>query len=284
MATAPPITSSLADAPFGSYPPTGLAATLLGLTQKTVLGRGHIRKAIGKYLRTKVATPLDVQLWGRNARLHLQSNYSEMKAVLNPTTYSSADFSFIRKHLPAAGTFLDIGANAGMFSLFASSLLKRGGTVLSVEPQPEIFSRMKYNMTEANDLGAEGIRTVLVQAAIGPEAGTAELAIPDELGQASLRTEVGGDKITVPMIPLGDLLKREGVARVDVMKIDVEGFEDAVLQTFFEKESRRLFPRAVLIEHCNSFRWKWDCIAHMLKVGYIEAHRDKANVFLTLAG
>jgi FkbM family methyltransferase len=270
--------------PFGSYKPDGLAANLLALTQKTVFGRGHIRKAIGKYLRTKVDTPLDVQLWGRNARLHLQSNYSEMKAVLNPATYSKSDFDFIRKHLPASGAFLDVGANAGMFSLFASSLLTRGGVILSVEPQPEVFTRMKYNMTVANNLDAEGIRTVLVQAAIGPEAGSAELAIPDELGQASLRTEVGGDKITVPMIPLGDLLKREGIAHVDVMKIDVEGFEDAVLQTFFEKESRSLFPRAVLIEHCNSERWKWDCIAGMLKVGYVQAHRDKANVFLQLPG
>ena len=80
------------------------------------------------------------------------------------------------------------------------------------------------------------------------------------------------------------MLKREGIARVDVMKIDVEGFEDAVLQTFFEKGERALFPRAVLIEHCNSFRWKWDCIAHMLKIGYVQEHRDKANVFLTLPG
>lgn len=271
-------------APFGSYPPVGLAANLLTLTQKTVLGRGHIRKAIGKYLRTKVLTPLDTQLWGRNARLHLQSNYSEMKAVLNPATYSKSDFDFIRKHLPASGTFIDIGANAGMFSLFASSLLKRGATIMAVEPQPEVFTRMSYNMTEANNLAAEGIRTALVQAAIGPETGTAELSIPDELGQASLRQEVGGDKIIVPMIPLGDLLRRENIAHVDVMKIDVEGFEDAVLQTFFEKEARPLYPKAVLIEHCNSERWKWDCIAGMRKVGYVEAHRDKANVFLTLPG
>ena len=280
----PDASRTASEAPFGSYQPTGLAASLLRLTQKTVLGRGQIRKAIGRYLRRKVTTPLDVQLWGRNARLHLQSNYSEMKAVLNPSTYSSSDFNFIRKHLPASGTFIDIGANAGMFSLFASSLLKRGGAILSVEPQPEIFARMKYNMTEANDLAAEGIRTSLVQAAIGPEIGSAELAIPDELGQASLRTEVGGNRITVPVIPLGDLLRRESLARVDVMKIDVEGFEDAVLQTFFEKEARALFPRAVLIEHCNSERWKWDCIAGMRKVGYAEAHRDKANVFLTLPG
>ncbi len=268
--------------PFGSYHPTPFASALLALSQRTVLGRGHARKAIGNLLRKHSSTPLDVRLWGRNARVHLESNYSEMKAVLNPATYSRPEFDFVRRHLQPTGTFVDIGANAGMFSLFASSLLQRGGAVISIEPQPEVFARLRFNMESANDLAAEGVRTVLVEAALGPEAGMANLAIPDELGQASLRTGVGGKHVSVPMLPLGDLLRRENVTRVEVMKIDVEGFEDAVLQTFYENEARSLFPRAVLIEHCNSSRWRWDCIAHMRQFGYAEAHRDKANVFLTL--
>jgi FkbM family methyltransferase len=272
------------DAPFGSYRPKPFAAALLALSQNTILGRGQARKAIGNMLRRQTDTPLDVKLWGRNARVHLQSNYSEMKAVLNPAAYSRTDFDFIRAHLPRTGVFLDVGANAGMFSLFASSLLERGGVVVSVEPQPDIFARLKFNMIAANDLAAEGVRTVLVQAALGPESGTAELSIPKELGQASLRIEVGGDRISVPVLPLGDLLRQEGIPHVDVMKIDVEGFEDAVLQSFFEKEIPTLYPRAVLMEHCNSDRWRWDCIAHMKERGYTEARRDKANVFMTLGG
>lgn len=272
------------NAPFGSYRPTPFAAALLALSQNTFMGRGRARKALGNLLRKHSTSPLDVKLWGRNARVHLRSNYSEMKAVLNPASYSRPDFDFVRKHLPATGVFLDVGANAGMFSLFASSLLQRGGVVIAVEPQPEIFARLQFNMACANDLAAEGVRTVLVQAAIGPETGAAELSIPTELGQASLREEVGGVRISVPMLPLGDLLRREAITRVDVMKIDVEGFEDAVLQTFFEQEDRSLFPRAVLIEHCNSDRWKWDCIAHMRRLGYVETHRDKANVFLVFPG
>lgn len=272
------------DAPFGSYRPKPLAAALLALSQNTILGRGQARKAIGNMLRRQTDTPLDVKLWGRNARVHLQSNYSEMKAVLNPAAYSRTDFDFIRAHLPKNGVFLDVGANAGMFSLFASSLLESGGVVVSVEPQPDIFARLKFNMTAANDLAAEGVRTVLVQAALGPVSGTAELSIPKELGQASLRTEVGGERISVPVLPLGDLLRRENISRVDVMKIDVEGFEDAVLQSFFEKEAPALYPRAVLMEHCNSDRWRWDCIAHMKERGYTETRRDKANVFMTLGG
>jgi FkbM family methyltransferase len=272
------------DAPFGSFRPRPFAAVLLAVSQNTFLGRGQARKALGNLLRRHSASPLDVKLWGRNARVHLKSNYSEMKAVLNPASYSRPDFDFVRKHLPKTGVFLDVGANAGMFSLFASSLLESGGVVVAVEPQPEIFARLQFNMASANDLAAEGVRTILVQAAIGPEAGEAELSIPPELGQASLRSEVGGHRIVVPILPLGDLLRREGVVRIDVMKIDVEGFEDAVLQAFFEKEAPALFPRAVLIEHCNSERWKWDCIVRMRELGYVEAHRDKANVFLVLPG
>jgi FkbM family methyltransferase len=272
------------DAPFGSFRPRPFAAVLLAVSQNTFLGRGQARKALGNLLRRHSASPLDVKLWGRNARVHLKSNYSEMKAVLNPASYSRPDFDFVRKHLPKTGVFLDVGANAGMFSLFASSLLESGGVVVAVEPQPEIFARLQFNMASANDLAAEGVRTILVQAAIGPEAGKAELSIPPELGQASLRSEVGGHRIVVPVLPLGDLLRCEGVVRIDVMKIDVEGFEDAVLQAFFEKEAPALFPRAVLIEHCNSERWKWDCIVRMRELGYVEAHRDKANVFLVLPG
>jgi FkbM family methyltransferase len=203
------------DAPFGSYRPKPFAAALLALSQNTILGRGQARKAIGNLLRRQTDTPLDVKLWGRNARVHLQSNYSEMKAVLNPAAYSRTDFDFIRAHLPRTGVFLDVGANAGMFSLFASSLLERGGVVVSVEPQPDIFARLKFNMIAANDLAAEGVRTVLVQAALGPESGTAELSIPKELGQASLRIEVGGDRISVPVLPHPEQLVFDAPTLVD---------------------------------------------------------------------
>ncbi len=271
-----------AEAPFGSYRPAALAATILALSQNTILGRGSARKALGEVLRKHSSSPLDVKLWGRNARLHLASNYSEMKALLNPASYSRTDFDFVRRTLPRDGVFLDIGANAGMFSLFASSLLGQGGVVLAIEPQPAVFERLRFNMEKANDLDAEGLRIILVQAALGPQSGVAELAVPKELGQASLRVEVGGERIPVPMLPLGELVRAHGLTRIDVMKIDVEGYEDAVLQTFYEKEPRRLYPRAVLMEHCNSERWSWDCIGELAKLGYVETHRDKANIFFTL--
>ncbi len=270
------------DAPFGAYRPSPFASAVLALSQNTVLGRGAARKALGNLLRKHSGSPLDVKLWGRNARLHLASNYSEMKALLNPSSYSRADFDFIRSNLPPGGVFVDIGANAGMFSLFASSLLGRGGVVLSVEPQPAIFERLKFNLQTANDLGAEGVRVILVEGAVGPATGVAELAIPAELGQASLRVEVGGPRIAVPVLPLGKVVRSHALGRIDVMKIDVEGYEDAVLRTFFEQEARAIFPHSVLLEHCNSERWSWDCIAELQKLGYVEAYRDKANIFLTL--
>ena len=266
--------------PFGSHRPSWVAQLILALTRHTPLGRGAARKALGETLRKRSASPVDVTLWGRNARLHLTSNYSEMKALLNPDAYSKPDFSFIRRRLPADGIFLDIGANAGMFSLFAASLLRPGGRVICVEPQPDIFRRLQFNMLRANNLRSEGIGVTLVPAALGSEAGEADLTIPDEHGQATLRSGLGGRTVKVPVMTLHDLLVRESLSRVDVMKIDVEGFEDAVLEPFFRTARRDLWPRAVLMEHCNRERWRWDCEGELTRLGYETVYRDRANVFM----
>jgi FkbM family methyltransferase len=273
-----------ADAPFGAYRPTGLSAVILALTQNTPLGRGSARKSLGEILRRNTLSPVDAALWGRNARLHLTSNYSEMKALLNPSAYSKPDFAFIRSHLPPTGLFLDIGANAGMFSLFASSLLTRGGRILSVEPQPDIFARLEFNLLKANDFKREGITASLVQTALGAANGEADLSIPDEHGQASLHAASGGRTVRVPLQTLTDLLAREDVTTVDVMKIDVEGYEDGVLQPFFEAAEVSLWPRAILMEHCNRERWRWDCEGELVRLGYTVSYRDRANVFLLRSG
>lgn len=269
-----------AEPAFGARKPAWPARLILALTRHTPLGRGAARKALGEMLRKKSSSPLDVTLWGRNARLHLTSNYSEMKALLNPSAYSKPDFDFIRRRLPADGVFLDIGANAGMFSLFAASRLRPGGRLICVEPQPAIFQRLKFNMMRANDLLSEGIGVTLVPAALGSENGEADLTIPDEHGQATLRSGLGGQTVKVPVMPLSDLLLREGVARVDVMKIDVEGYEDEVLEAFFRYGQRSLWPRAVLMEHCNRDRWRWDCEGELTRLGYETVYRDRANVFM----
>ena len=70
------------------------------------------------------------------------------------------------------------------------------------------------------------------------------------------------------MSPLHQIL--QGCKKIDVLKVDVEGYEDRVLVPFFENAPRGLWPRFVMLEHCNHHLWKQDCLAHLRAVGYEE--------------
>ena len=97
----------------------------------------------------------------------------------------------------------------------------------------------------------------LVAAAAGPADG--ELLIEtdgDNLGASHIVSgEASGKAIKVPSLRLQRILEEAGVAHVDALKIDVEGFEDRVLTGFFADAPQALWPRAVVIEHLSKDEW-----------------------------
>ena len=86
--------------------------------------------------------------------------------------------------------------------------------------------------------------------------------------------------IRVPALTLQGILDDAGVARVDTLKIDVEGFEDRVLTVFFARAPQTLWPRGVVIEHLSREEWQQDCIADMVARGYREAGKTRSNMIL----
>src|SRR5207244_8348787 len=91
----------------------------------------------------------------------------------------------------------------------------------------------------------------LVQAAAGADDG--ELLIEtdgDNLGASHIVSgDASGRAIRVPSLRLLRILEEASVARVDALKIDVEGYEDRVLIPFFREAPRTLWPAPVVIEH-----------------------------------
>src|SRR6185312_13455176 len=90
----------------------------------------------------------------------------------------------------------------------------------------------------------------------------------------------GAGAIKVPALRLQRILDEAGVAAVDALKIDIEGFEDRALVPFFKQAPQTLWPRAVVIEHLSRNEWQQDCIADMVSRGYSEAGRTRSNTFL----
>ncbi len=266
--------------PFGSHSPDWHIGFLLALTRHTWLGRGAARKLASGILRAEVSGPLDVRLFGQNARLYARGNHPETKALLNPSHFAPAEFAFCRSWLPRdGGVFVDIGANAGIFSLYAASLM-RTGTIIAIEPIPLLFQRLSENLVSLNPAREGRVMAHLVNCAAGREPGELELFVPEQLGQASLHPLPGAERVKVPVRPLLDIVRDGRAGHIDVMKIDVEGFEDAVLGPFFRTAPDTLWPRGIILEHCHQHRWGGDIRAELIALGYGVARTDRTNTML----
>lgn len=127
--------------------------------------------------------------------------------------------------LPVGAVALDAGANIGLIAVpLAQRLAPRGGTVLAFEPQ-----RLVYYMLAGNTALAGLENLVCHRLALGAEDGSARIPVLDphheaDFGQVSLLAgEPEGD--LVPVARIDDL----GLTRLDLIKIDVEHMELAVL-------------------------------------------------------
>jgi len=124
---------------------------------------------------------------------------------------------------------VDVGANLGVFSALATDC---GADVTAVEPHPPTAERARENL----DDGAR-----VIEAALGAEFGSVSLAV-DQDAVGTQRPEVSDTgQWTVDQLP-GDLLRSP-----DVLKVDVEGAEVAVLDGF-EQTLAAGEPHTIIVE------------------------------------
>lgn len=148
-------------------------------------------------------------------------------------------------------TMLDIGANAGFHALAAASTFAK---VHAFEPVPQTASRLRANIAES---GLES-KVRLHEAALSDRSGSVSMRIePGHCGANRIVASGNGSSIEVPMETLDRLAEREGIREVDLVKIDVEGHERAVIAGGAGLVARDL-PRVVVelgsIERYRAFR------------------------------
>lgn len=269
--------NDVSPAPFGAFAPNRAQAAIIALAQRTGLKRGAFRPMLSRLLNLLRAGPIDASYQGASFRFYHQFSATERGALFNPD-YNLDELNFLRAHVPQGGVFVDVGANVGTYALALASQVGTAGKVIAIEPHPVTHARLAFNRT------ASGFsQVVLVAAAAGPSDG--ELLIEtdgDNLGASHVAFGApSSNAIKVPSRRLQRILDDADVAKVDGLKIDVEGFEDRVLTGFFEQAPASLWPGAVVIEHLSRHEWQQDCIADMLARGYIETGRTRSNTLLT---
>jgi FkbM family methyltransferase len=141
--------------------------------------------------------------------------------------YERRKTALIRRLLREGMTFVDVGANKGDFTLLAGKLVGATGRVISIEPEPENYS---YLCRSIELSGYRNVKTFAL--ALSDSEGSAKLRLAPTSGGHTLASEqkIGNNTIPVETTTLDSLLARCGIDKVDVIKIDVQGWELQVLR------------------------------------------------------
>ena len=268
--------------PFGTYPAGGVDR----LAWRLIDGGGFratLRRRAGRLIGRMFPGPYDAEVDGLKFRLYPGENYDDRKILAKARLPEQSEHRLIGGLLGPDAVFVDIGANVGTYALFAA---RRGARVLAIEAAPATVEKLAFNIA-ANSAGEGAGRIDVAHTAVGEEPGRLTLwSSATNCGFATLAGEFADGQAgiwtgeEVPVRPLAEVLDDAGIARVDVMKIDVEGFEDRVLMPYLEARERRDWPCAILMETNCSAAWKRDPRETLTAHGYTVAGRTDDNVLL----
>jgi FkbM family methyltransferase len=171
------------------------------------------------------------------------------------------------------GTFLDIGANVGFFTVRAAKRLGQQGRVLALEPHPTRFDLLKGNIA-LNEL----VNVTALPYAAGSANGRATIFEPDHsFGPHPLDISCAapGDKaIEVDMRTIDTILDTIGAPPLSLVKMDVEGFEPQVIGGMLRTLERTGVP--VIFEALDSEALS-QSKSSLSKLGYSVTRLDHIN-------
>lgn len=200
--------------------------------------------------------------------------------------------------------FIQIGSNEGVMASdpLCSLILKEGWKGVLVEPVPHIFERLKKNYAGRPYLFFEN-------AAVSDKRGRRPFYIVDEEAEffkknPHLVNEVGGPwgslvssfdrdyilkhkpgltereikTIEVECITLEDIVDKYRLGRIDVIHMDTEGHDGAILLSI---NFNRLKPKIIIFEHAHmTFERYLACIHHLNLHGYCVAYTGSLDTIV----
>ena len=145
-------------------------------------------------------------------------------------TFEAEEANLVADFLKPGYTFVDAGANIGYFTGLAAGCVGASGRVLAVEPSTMAFLRLEH-MVQENKLA----QVTLHHGALGDHSYEAPLYLDESRRNNrnhSPSLVAQGDRFaleTVPVTTLDLLAEKHGLDRIDLLKVDIEGHEPALL-------------------------------------------------------
>ena len=183
---------------------------------------GAITRYLKWQLSSRVLSFRQVMPWIGDAKLFISPGEAMITHNLYTGIYEYYDMSFLLHTMTEHDRFLDIGANAGVYTILCGAVLDL--EVVAFEPIPATYSRLLENI----HLNYIDDKVVAINKGLSDQNGSLNF-ITNLDATNHVTTDSSIDSIEIPVVKLDDELKEVDFIPT-VMKIDVEGFEFFVLK------------------------------------------------------
>jgi FkbM family methyltransferase len=170
------------------------------------------------------------------ARFECELN-EKVTRLIYYTGFDPKDCRIVRRLVRSGDVILDAGANVGFYSLLAAKWMRGNGAVHAFEPFPETARRFERNLELNSNLRS---LVHLHRIALSDFNGKARMSVPDQSNQGCNHLGTTGE-CEVEVMTLDAFCEKQQLSRVDLIKIDVEGAEVALLKGA-EQTIRRFRP------------------------------------------
>ena len=153
------------------------------------------------------------------------SNYIERSIYLH--VFEPFETSLVRGLLRPGMTIVDAGANVGYYTLMGSAAVGPSGHVFAFEPSPYAVKKLREAIDENK---IENV--TIVESALGDFDGVGQLYVPDQDRGNHTPSMVAQNfpPTSIAITTLDSFLRKRGVRRVELLKLDVEGFEPNIVR------------------------------------------------------
>ncbi|MFZ9981173.1 MAG: FkbM family methyltransferase [Cyclobacteriaceae bacterium] len=197
-----------------------------------------------KFGRKKSAGRVTLNNFDGSGRLIIDPKGSMGASLYWTGFHELHELLFLHKFLKPGMVVADAGANMGMFTVFAARRVKNG-KVIAFEPVPSVFKRLQDNVM-INDLK----NVIALQTGLSNTTGVLPIyeIEGDNEGLSTLYPgSLQQSRVTeVEVKPLDLILEKQGIDRMDLIKMDIEGGELSALRGSIQ--TIRKFRPAILIE------------------------------------
>lgn len=202
----------------------GVSRVVVGALRSLARVRGSARLVNAGHRTFGPRQPI-VTVRRRGGTLELDLRQSMERAIFYGR-YERDELAFLERWLRPGDTFVDVGANIGLFTIAASRRVGPTGAIHAIEPSPKAAERLRKHLT------MNGIRNTTVhEVALLDANGEAEITIGVESGHSSLvHQPSGSDRLVIQTLAAPAFFRDLGV-NPRLVKVDVEGSEPKLLPT-----------------------------------------------------